>query len=159
METLEQNRVGLDQHTSVHIAEKLNQLLGNYQIFYMNVRGFHWNIRGPLFYVFHEKFEELYKDSADRIDTIAERILTLGFKPELARCSYTDMLDLEERENIVDVQKAIQSTLHGLRILLAIEREILDLSAESGDEGTNGIMSDLIGEHEQLVWMYSASLG
>ena len=33
--------IGLDQAQSTELAEKLNDLLANYQVLYMNVRGFH----------------------------------------------------------------------------------------------------------------------
>jgi starvation-inducible DNA-binding protein len=39
-----------------------------------------------------------------------------------------------------------------------LQREILDLSDEAGDEGTNALMSDYIREQEKLVWMFSAYL-
>ena len=47
----------------------------------MNVRGFHWNIKGDKFFELHLKFEELYNDLILKIDEIAERILTLGHTP------------------------------------------------------------------------------
>jgi starvation-inducible DNA-binding protein len=37
-----------------------------------------------------------------------------------------------------------------------IQRELLNLSAAAGDEGTNALMSDYIRAQEKLVWMYSA---
>jgi DNA-binding ferritin-like protein len=40
-----------------------------------------------------------------------------------------------------------------------LERELLELAGDSGDEGTNALMSDYIREQEKLVWMYSAYLG
>jgi len=35
------NRIGLDKKKATNLAVKLNDLLANYQIFYMNTRGFH----------------------------------------------------------------------------------------------------------------------
>ena len=72
------NRIGLEQGKSKELGEKLNELLANYQVLYMNVRGFHWNIRGNKFFELHVKFEELYTDVQLKVDEIAERILTLG---------------------------------------------------------------------------------
>ncbi len=40
------NRIGLDENKSEKIAEKLNELLANYSVFYQNTRGFHWNVKG-----------------------------------------------------------------------------------------------------------------
>ena len=36
--------------------------------------------------------------------------------------------------------------------------ELLELSAEANDEGTNALMSDYIRAQEKMVWMYSAYL-
>ena len=57
-----QNQIGLERKESKRLAEKLNILLANYQLFYMNTRGFHWNITGEKFFELHAKFEELYND-------------------------------------------------------------------------------------------------
>ena len=51
------NSIGLDTKKSQQLAEKLNELLSNYSIFYQNVRGFHWNIKGEKFFELHLKFE------------------------------------------------------------------------------------------------------
>ncbi len=56
------NAIGLDSIKSKHLAEKLNELLANYSIFYQNTRGSHWNIKGDKFFELHLKFEELYND-------------------------------------------------------------------------------------------------
>ena len=42
---------------------------------------------------------------------------------------------------------------------VAMQRELLTLSADANDEGTNALMSDYIRAQEKLVWMYSAFLG
>jgi starvation-inducible DNA-binding protein len=43
--------------------------------------------------------------------------------------------------------------------LLKIERQILNMSGEANDEGTNSMMSDFITEQEKTVWMMKAWLG
>ena len=50
----------------------------------------------------------------------------------------------------------VKDTLESLKIIITLQREILDLSADADDEGTNALMSDYISEQEKLVWMYSA---
>lgn len=72
------NRIGLDQQKAKELSTELNSLLANYQIFYMNTRGYHWNIKGEKFFELHVKFEEIYNDLLLKVDEIAERVLTLG---------------------------------------------------------------------------------
>ena len=56
------NTIGIDKNIASELSMKLNDLLANYQVFYTNVRGFHWNIKGEKFFGLHAKFEELYND-------------------------------------------------------------------------------------------------
>jgi starvation-inducible DNA-binding protein len=152
------NNIGLDSGLTKDLADKLNYLLANYQIFYMNARGFHWNIKGDKFFELHVKFEEMYNDALIKIDEIAERILTLGYSLVHSFTDYISVSKISEIKNISDGDKAIESILTGFKILLEAEREILDLSENAKDEGTNSLMSDYIPQQEKLVWMYSSYL-
>jgi len=148
--------IALDVEDSRKLAEKLNLLLADYHVFYMNVRGFHWNVKGHKFFELHVKFEELYTDMATKIDEIAERILTLDHTP---LHSFQDMLDNSDVKPTRDVTNGfdcVDHILNSFRIILAAQRELLDLSGDAGDEGTNSLMSDYITEQEKLVWMYTA---
>ena len=50
------------------MATKLNELLAGFQVYYQNLRGIHWNIKGKQFFELHLKFEELYTDANQRVD-------------------------------------------------------------------------------------------
>ena len=68
----------LDEKKVQGVVSALHSLLADFQVFYTNLRGFHWDIEGHGFFVLHGKFEELYDDAAEKADQIAERILMLG---------------------------------------------------------------------------------
>jgi starvation-inducible DNA-binding protein len=150
------NRIGLESSGSKELAAKLNDLLTNLQLFYMNARGFHWNIKGEKFFELHIKFEELYTDLQLKIDEVAERVLTLGETPTHSYSQYLKTAAVTEQVNVSDGKQAVQHILDTFKILLQKERIILELSADVNDEGTNALMSDYIREQEKLVWMYSA---
>jgi starvation-inducible DNA-binding protein len=150
--------IGLDTNKSRQLAEQLNNLLANYQVFYINARGFHWNITGDKFFELHAKFEELYNDLLVKVDEVAERVLTLGFTPLHTFSDYVRVSAIKEAKNVSDGKKAMQNILNSFSEIISLERSILELSADAGDEGTNALMSDYIREQEKLVWMYSAYL-
>lgn len=152
------NLIGLDQEQSAELAGKLNQLLANYQLFYINSRGFHWNITGEKFFELHLKFEEIYTDVLLKIDEIAERILTLGHTPLHSFSAYLAESQIKPQENVSNGKEAMGYVLSGFKELITLEREILLLANEANDEGTNALMSDYIRQQEKLVWMYSAFL-
>ena len=155
---MKRNSIGLDAGKARELAEKLNLLLANFQLFYINSRGFHWNIKGDNFFELHLKFEELYTDTQLKIDEVAERILTLGHTPNHSFTDYLKLSAIKEQQNVTDGKKAITSVINSFTILLKLERELLNLSADAGDEGTNALMSDYIRQQEKLVWMYSSYL-
>lgn len=152
------NAIGLDNSKASQLAEKLNELLANYSIFYQNTRGYHWNIKGEKFFELHVKFEELYNDLFLKIDEVAERILTLGHTPAHNYSDYRTNSKIEESGQVSDGIKAVGEILNAFQIIIILQREILQLSADAGDEGTNALMSDYIRLQEKLVWMYSSFL-
>lgn len=152
------NRIGLDVTKSQQLANKLNELLANYSIFYQNTRGYHWNIKGEKFFELHLKFEELYNDLLLKIDEVAERILTLGHTPVHNYSDYKKMSTIAENKQVSNGPASVEDILNSFKTVIGLQRELLLLSSNAGDEGTNALMSDYIRAQEKSVWMYSAFL-
>ncbi|MCL4149759.1 UNVERIFIED_CONTAM: hypothetical protein GTU68_058622 [Idotea baltica] len=155
---METTTLGLDEKKVNELAIDLNALLANYQVYYQNLRGLHWNIKGKNFFQLHEKFEELYNDSQIKIDEIAERILTLESTPLHTFDDYTKLSKVPVGKNISKDVEGVSLVVKSLKELIKIERVILDKSGEADDEGTNAMMSDFISEQEKTVWMLKAWL-
>lgn len=152
------NAIGLDSAKATQLAEKLNELLANYSIFYQNTRGYHWNIKGEKFFELHLKFEELYNDFLLKIDEVAERILTLGHTPKHNYSDYSKISKIAESAQISNGLKAVEDILKSFQTIIILQRDLLLLSSDAGDEGTNALMSDYIRAQEKLIWMYTSFL-
>ena len=153
------NSIRLDTKKTKGLTDDLNQLLANFQLYYQNLRGIHWNIKGRAFFDLHVKFEELYTDANLKVDEIAERILTLGATPLHTFEDYTKAAKVPVGKNISKDEKAVQLIVDSLTELLKIERSILETSDDANDEGTNSMMSGFITEQEKTIWMMKAWLG
>ena len=151
--------LGLDKKETINLVNELNGLLANFQIYYQNLRGLHWNIKGKNFFELHEKFEEFYTDSQIKIDDIAERILTLQGKPLHTFEDYLTNATVSVGKNISNDVEGVELVVNSLSELLKIERVILESSDEANDEGTNSMMSDFIAEQEKTIWMLNSWLG
>ena len=151
--------IGLNETDCKQISEKLNILLADYSVFYQNTRGAHWNIKGDKFFTLHPKFEELYNNLVLKIDEIAERILTLGSTPNHNYSDYLTLSTIKESKEVSDANKAVENILASFKIVIDLQREILEMTEKAGDEGTNSQMSDYITEQEKEVWMYNSYLG
>ena len=152
------NQIGLDETKSKALAGGLNQLLADYMMFYQNTRGLHWNIKGEKFFELHLKFEELYTNLLLKVDEIAERILTLGGTQLHTFDDYQKTTQIKSIKNISDGNTGITNVLDSFKTIIIKQRVLLNLAAETEDEGTNALMSDYIREQEKLVWMYSSFL-
>ena len=152
------NLIGLDSENAQQVVNLLNELLANYQIYYQNLRGFHWNVRGNRFFVLHAKFEELYNDAIEKVDEIAERILTLGGVPLHSYAAYTKVATLKAKENVTDRDACLRAVVEDVQVLLKQEREILSVAAEIGDDGTQDVFSSYVSSQEKLLWMLDAYL-
>ena len=151
--------LGLNEKKINDLAVDLNELLANFQIYYQNLRGLHWNIKGRSFFELHVKFEELYTDAQEKVDLIAERILTLEGAPLHTFEDYQMLATVPVGKNISKDIEAVQIVVNSLEELIRIERIILEKSGDADDEGTNSLMSDFIAEQEKTVWMMKAWLG
>ncbi len=150
--------IGIDEKKAAALSTELNRLLANYQVFYQNLRGFHWNIEGQSFFELHTKFEELYNEANLAVDAIAERILTLGSTPLHAFDQYLETASIGPSKNVKSAHDTVSTTIDNLSTLIGLERQILELASDAQDEGTVDLMSDYINAQEKLTWMLSAYL-
>ncbi|MEM7552580.1 MAG: Dps family protein [Cyanobacteria bacterium P01_A01_bin.84] len=152
------NTIGLDKNKANELSQMLNQLLADYQVFYQNLRGLHWNIKGMEFFELHQKFEEFYEDAVVKIDEIAERILTLEAEPLHTFSDYLNTSNIKEEKRVSNGTEGIKIIIKNFSAIISLERMILNLSSTANDEGTSSLMSDYISQTEKTLWMLSAYL-
>ncbi|MFN8236782.1 MAG: DNA starvation/stationary phase protection protein [Chitinophagales bacterium] len=152
------SQIGLDNKQSEALAADLNKLLANFQLYYQNARGLHWNIKGKHFFELHVKFEEIYNDAQLKIDLVAERILTLGFTPMHTFTDYLKKSSIKEGRNISDAKNAVELIVSSLQTIIVLERAILKTAEKLDDEGTITLLTDFITQQEKEIWMYSSWL-
>ncbi len=138
------------------IVNSLQQLLADFQLYYANLRGFHWNIKGHAFFTLHAKFEELYDDAAEKVDQIAERILQLGGVPANKYSDYLKVAKVKEIDGVSCGGEALGHVLDTYKVLIGEERELLAVASAAGDEVTASMISDYLAGQEKLVWMLCA---
>ena len=142
----------------VEIVKNLNLLLSNYQMYYQNLRGLHWNIKGKMFFMLHEKFEELYTGSAEVIDEIAERILMLDETPLHTFEDYIANASINAAKNVSGADDSLQIVLNNSEVLLNDAYKVIDVASEAGDEGTVALISEIISSLEKQIWMLESSM-
>jgi starvation-inducible DNA-binding protein len=155
MDTNNKNKAGLDITAANEVIRKLSELLANYQVFYANLRGLHWNIKGDKFYELHGIYEEYYNEIAEKIDEAAERIVILGGTPENNFSEYLKIAQVKEISHVFDWKTGVLNVLETLRFLVNKLRELHATGIKSGDHGTVSLANHGIKSFEKKIWMLS----
>src|SRR3712207_3695007 len=100
------------------VVKGLEQLLADYQVYYTNLRGFHWNVQGHAFYQLHPALEGMYDQTATRVDDIAERILQLGGTPTAQFSEYLKVAKVQEAGVVHCPREIVASLLETIPYLV-----------------------------------------
>lgn len=138
------------------IVKGLNKVLASYHLHYQKMRNFHWNVYGEHFFELHRTFEELYDDAKEKIDALAERILTLGHNPVSNFSEYLYISDIKEVKGVLPADAMAEETLSDFTILVRNLNECLEDADDADDEGTVDLLSDYIKQTEKKHWMFRA---
>ena len=148
--------LGLDEKKVQNVVNELSVLLADLQVFYSNLRNFHWNAKGHGFFVLHSKYEELYNDAAEKVDEVAERILQLGSNPESRFSEYLKVAEIKEADVVSCSKEAVDLLLDYYKTLITRERRIIELASDAKDDTTVSLINDFLVGQEKTVWMLVA---
>ena len=157
MET--KNFIGLDSAASEKVITCLSDLLANHQIYYTNLRGLHWDIKGDKFFELHELYEGYYNSEAEVIDSVAERIAMLGGHPENRFSEYIKKSDIKEINNVSNWETGLKHIVASMNTLLEKYRQLFASGKEANDIGTMSLARKRISDIETNLWKLTAYMG
>ena len=145
--------LNLDTKKTETTVEELNVLLADYHVYYQELRNFHWNVEGTNFFDLHEQFEDMYDDAKEKIDAIAERILTLRYSPDSSLATYLEKSNITESPKGFDDRKMVDTLLEDHQTIIQQMRQVVNAADEANDEGTVDLIGGYIRELEKTDWM------
>jgi starvation-inducible DNA-binding protein len=152
--------ISLDHHVRLASVDGLNQILADTITLRDLYKKHHWQVSGPTFYQLHLLFDKHFGEQAELVDTLAERIQTLG-GVAIAMAG-----DVAETTRIARPPRCREGvTVQLFRLLQAHElivdetRQAAHTAATSGDDGTNDLLvSNVLRVNEFQVWWISEHL-
>ncbi|MEM9849928.1 MAG: DNA starvation/stationary phase protection protein, partial [Bacteroidota bacterium] len=125
-------------------------------VYYQNLRNYHWNVNGENFFDLHEKFEGLYSDAREKIDELAERILTLREVPVSQFSEYLRRAEVEEAQITHDEYEMVNTILENHSTIIQSCRRVIKEADKSHDEGTIDMIGGFLADLEKQSWMLDA---
>jgi len=86
--------IGINEEDRKQIANGLSKLLADTYTLYLKTHNFHWNVTGPMFQSLHVMFEQQYRELAEAVDSIAERIRASWKRRKRLQLSFTERVNL-----------------------------------------------------------------
>lgn len=150
---------GIDKSSQKEMGQALSRLLADTYLLYLKTQNFHWNVTGSNFHSLHLMFETQYKELAEAIDTIAERIRALGVKAPAAFSLYQSLATVKEEPGVPAADDMVKQLLNDHETLVRTTRSLLPLANDAEDEVTVTLLDDRMNVHEKTAWMLRATLG
>src|SRR5437899_12766845 len=146
--------IALDEKTCAASAENVNQTLAATITLRDLYKKHHWEVAGHTFYQLHLLFDKDHQEQGELVDTIAERIQSLGAisLAMAADVAETTIIPRPPRGR-EEVPVQISRLLEAHEFLLKEARTMARQAAEAGDDGTNDLLvSEVIRTNELQVW-------
>lgn len=139
----------------------LNELTATFFVMYGKFRQYHYQVEGPQFFTLHEKFEELYTQTEDFMDLVAERLLQFHEVPVSTLTEAVEKSWIKESKYTKSISAVdmVKNTVSDYKTLQDKLVEGIRLTDEDGDDVTNDILIGFKTEIDKNVWMLEAFLG
>lgn len=150
---------GLSKTDRKDVAQELTKVLADSFAVYLKTHGYHWNVRGPEFFGYHNLLEQQYRDIWAALDDIAERIRALGVLAPQSSSAFGNLTAIKDGDPETAAADMLKELMQDHETLIATVRKALETASDAGDEATADLMTQRLGAHEKFAWMLRSTLG
>lgn len=143
---------------NVNICKKLSHFLADSFVAYVQTLNFHWNMRGPEFFMYHKLLETQYKDLAEGIDELAERIRMLGGKAPGTLEAFLKLATLPETSKELSQKQMIEELAKSHKSLSERAHSLIQFTDEHQDPGTSDLLIERMRFHDMQRWLLHSHL-
>lgn len=152
--------IGITDTDRQALADELSKILADEYVLYTKTRNAHWNVEGPDFYDKHIFFEMQFEQLDDVIDSIAERIRSLGHFAPATLSAFLKLTRLSEPGNDKNDSSSFAALLLSdhEQIIRGLRENIVRFTDDFYDLGTSDFITGLMRDHEKMAWFLRAQL-
>lgn len=150
--------IGISEGSRKEIIKGLNTFLADTYTLYLKTHFFHWNVTGPQFQTLHLMFEGQYNEIWLAVDTVAERIRSLGGTAPGSYKVFSELTTIPETKGVPSAEKMIQELVKGHEAVCRTARALIPHADEGNDEATTDLLTQRLQIHEKTAWMLRSLL-
>lgn len=152
--------IGITKEHRSSVALELSKILADEFLLYTKTRNAHWNVEGPDFHTKHVFFEKQYEELDEIMDSVAERIRSIGHYSPATLKDYLALTHLSETSRSPnDSQGFIAELLADHEsVIIHLRENINRFADEWRDIGTSDFITSLMETHEKMAWFLRSHL-
>ncbi|MFI0403468.1 MAG: Dps family protein [Cyanobium sp.] len=150
--------IGIPAEQRQKIAEGLGRVLADSTVLYSKTHGFHWNVTGPMFNTLHLMFMDQYTELWTALDSIAERIRSLGFPAPYGAGAISRLASIAESQGQPAALDMVRELVGGHEAVARTIRSVFRLAEEANDQPTADLLTQRLQIHEKTAWMLRSLL-
>ena len=152
--------IGITDNNRQSIATELSKILADEYVLYTKTRNAHWNIEGPDFHDKHKFFEAQFEQLDEFVDSVAERIRTIGHYAPATLKQFLSLTHLSEESRTTNDSKGFITELLNDHesIIIHLRENINRFANDFGDLGTSDFITGLMEDHEKMAWFLRSHL-
>jgi starvation-inducible DNA-binding protein len=140
------------------LSDTLKQFLATTYAYTVKAQYFHWNVEGPDFGQLHKFFQEIYEDSNEAIDPVAEYIRT---EEEYTPGSFERFQELSLISGQIKIPRAklmLEELLADTQTMKDLSKTLFDAATEAGREDIADYAANRQGAHGKYMWQIKSYL-
>ena len=152
--------IGITDTNRQAVANALIKVLADETVLYNKTKNAHWNIEGADFYEKHKFFETQFEQLDEIIDSVAERIRSLGHYAPATLKSYLNLTHLSEQSReLNDSLGFIKELLSDHEsIIMVLRGHVKAFTDDFHDSGSGDFITGLMETHEKMAWVLRSHL-
>lgn len=140
------------------LSQALKIVLANHYAFSLKAQNFHWNVEGPDFSQYHALFGDIYEEVYGSVDTIAERVRTIGYYTPGSFRRYLELSQVEDQVEIPSARSMMEKLLADINVLQSSIKVCYDLAEQNSNHGLSNLMAERQDAFAKHAWMLTATL-
>ena len=134
------------------LADNLKVLLASTETFSLKSRNFHWNIEGSDFPQYHSFFGDLYSETYETVDKIAEYIRVLDSYAPGSLTRYAELTIIQDQTKIPRASLMFLESLEDCMKMSELVVAMFDIATAERQQGIANYMADLQDLNGKKMW-------
>lgn len=150
--------IGIEDKNRQNVTAALSKLLADEFVLSVKTKNAHWNLEGADFYEKHLFFESQFTELDKIIDSIAERIRSLGHYVDGSLNSFLELTHLTEQRKGGNKSNSYfkQLLADHESIIIYLRGNIAAFAEDYQDSGSSDFITGLMETHEKMAWFLRA---